>query len=116
MDICYAKRAKKMDMKRLKAIEWELLNPKMEVFNASASKNGSAIEEEENTEEKKDDKTDKVTFKSLYKNMHESKMMPPTMAENLTVHLAFVALLHLCNENSLQLKQDGLSNFEIFKL
>lgn len=105
-----------MDMKRLKALEWELISSKIETFNPTESTNGSAIEEEQPEEPTNAEKTEKVTFKSLYKNMFESKMMPPTMAENMTVHLAFVALLHLCNENSLQLKSEGLTNFQIFKL
>jgi len=104
-----------MDMKRLKAIEWELIHPTIRDFSSAVSTNGSAVEEKK-MEETQPEPTEKVTFKSLYKNMFESKLMPPTMAENLTVHLAFVALLHLCNENDLQLKSENLSNFEIFKL
>ncbi len=120
ISIGYAKQAKKMDMRRLKSIEWDLLSSHFLLndkenddreMNAAAEKvaNGDAAAE------KSFDKTSTETsFGSLYKELHVSKKMPPQMAENLSVSLAFVALLHLCNENNLALQsKPDLSDFTI---
>ena len=55
-----------------------------------------------------------TNFSQLYKNLAESKLMPSKMSENLSVPLAFVALLHLCNERCLALV--GLPDFSDFSV
>ena len=102
-----------MDMRRLKSIEWDLLTTTL-----SAEK---VDKENDDTEMNVEDKTSKVeiskgetTFKTLYNDLHISKKMPAQMAQNLSVPLAFVALLHLCNENNLALKSRlDLTDFTI---
>uniref|UniRef100_A0A671KQE7 Condensin complex subunit 2 n=1 Tax=Sinocyclocheilus anshuiensis TaxID=1608454 RepID=A0A671KQE7_9TELE len=74
IEINYAKMAKKMDMKKLKTTMWGLLTESPE----------------------KPAKVCNCTFLSLVK-------LPSTMATNLSVPLAFVALLHLANEKNLEL-------------
>ena len=68
-----------------------------------------------------DDNTNKirtdtvVNFTDLYRKLHDPKIrMPPKMLENLSVPLAFVALLHLCNENNLAL--ENVADFSNFKI
>ncbi|XP_046871363.1 condensin complex subunit 2 isoform X1 [Hypomesus transpacificus] len=101
IEINYAKTAKKMDMKRLKTTMWNLLtdspdkHAKQEVENAETS---------EVTGEKVFSQTTKTLLQSL----------PSTMAQNLSVPLAFVALLHLANEKNLELvKVDDMSDIVI---
>uniref|UniRef100_A0A8C6SHH5 Condensin complex subunit 2 n=1 Tax=Neogobius melanostomus TaxID=47308 RepID=A0A8C6SHH5_9GOBI len=84
IEINYAKTAKKMDMKRLKNSMWTLLTDSPE-------------------------KSKEVNFKSSF-----MQSLPNTMAQNLSVPLAFVALLHLANEKNLELvKVDDMSDIII---
>ena len=109
LQIGYAKQAKKMDMRRLKAVEWSILqtttceqdkeNDKTKVNDANTTDN---------------DQLSNCNFSQLYKNLSGSKLMPTKMSENLSVPLAFVALLHLCNERCLAL--DGLPDFSDFNI
>ena len=119
IQIGYAKQAKKMDMRRLKAIEWDLLSTQFvtnDKENDDREMNGTEKDVNgDSTVEKPLDKISTVTsFGTLYKELHCSKKMPAQMAENLSVPLAFVALLHLCNENNLALQtKPDLSDFTI---
>lgn len=101
IEINYAKTAKKMDMKRLKNSMWTLLTESPE----------KPKEQEEEAVEKPEVPGDKVfsqTTKSLLQRL------PNTMAQNLSVPLAFVALLHLANEKNLELiKVDDMSDIII---
>lgn len=101
IEINYAKTAKKMDMKRLKNSMWTLLTESPEKPN----------EQEVEAVEKPEVPGDKVfsqTTKSLLQRL------PSTMAQNLSVPLAFVALLHLANEKNLELvKVDDMSDIII---
>lgn len=109
VQIGYAKQAKKMDMRRLKAVEWNILQT-------------SCLEQDKENDKDVTNEAEKrqsllssgssVAFSQLYKNLSESKLMPPKMTENLSVPLAFVALLHLCNERCLAL--DGAPDFSDF--
>nr|XP_008120018.1 PREDICTED: condensin complex subunit 2 isoform X1 [Anolis carolinensis] len=95
MEIQYAKVAKKMDMKRLKQTMWRLLTyvPKdqTEEENESLEKStGCSVVSEEKI------------FSSITKDLLHR--LPPTMAKNLSVPLAFASLLHLANEKNLKLK------------
>ncbi|XP_064792471.1 condensin complex subunit 2-like [Oncorhynchus masou masou] len=100
IEINFAKTAKKMDMKRLKNIMWNLLTDSLE-------KTAKEVENAE-TSEVSGEKVFSQTTKTLLQSL------PPTMAQNLSVPLAFVALLHLANEKNLELvKVDDMSDILI---
>ncbi|XP_077378416.1 condensin complex subunit 2 [Festucalex cinctus] len=99
IEINYAKTAKKMDMKRLKSSMWTLLTDSPE-----NPKKVEVTEEPEVCGEKVFSQTAKELLQRL----------PNTMAQNLSVPLAFVALLHLANEKNLELvKVDDMSDIII---
>ncbi|XP_041854416.1 condensin complex subunit 2 [Melanotaenia boesemani] len=98
IEINYAKTAKKMDMKRLKNSMWTLLTD-------SPEKPTQQVEE---TLQVSVEKVFSQTTKQLLQRL------PNTMAQNLSVPLAFVALLHLANEKNLELvKVDDMSDIII---
>ncbi|KAM3611652.1 uncharacterized protein V6R79_022055 [Siganus canaliculatus] len=100
IEINYAKTAKKMDMKRLKTSMWTLLTDSPEKPT-----------EEVTTAEKTAVAGEKV-FSQTTKTLLQR--LPNTMAQNLSVPLAFVALLHLANEKNLELvKVDDMSDIII---
>ncbi|XP_034548475.1 condensin complex subunit 2 [Notolabrus celidotus] len=100
IEINYAKTAKKMDMKKLKTSMWTLLTESPE-----------KTPEEETTVENPDMCGEKV-FSQTTKTLLQR--LPSTMAQNLSVPLAFVALLHLANEKNLELvKVDDMSDIII---
>ena len=112
LQIGYAKQAKKMDMRRLKAVEWNILQT-------------SCLEQDKENDTDLTNEADKsntnttllgsnVSFCQLYKNLTESNLMSFKMKENLSVPLAFVALLHLCNERTLAL--DGAPDLTDFSI
>ncbi|KAM4578754.1 condensin complex subunit 2 isoform 1-T1 [Fundulus diaphanus] len=100
IEINYAKTAKKMDMKKLKNSMWTLLTespekPKQQVEETAAAPVCG-------------EKAFSQTTKTLLQRL------PNTMAQNLSVPLAFVALLHLANEKNLELvKVDDMSDIII---
>ncbi|TSR04314.1 Condensin complex subunit 2 [Bagarius yarrelli] len=97
IEINYAKTAKKMDMKRLKSSMWSLLTD-------SPEKPAKDKEHEEVPGEKSFSQSTRTLLQKL----------PNTMANNLSVPLAFVALLHLANEKNLQLhKVEDMSDIII---
>ena len=113
--IGYAKQAKKMDMRRLKSIEWELLTSRL-INNDKENEemNNTMNIGKEDAVKPMAGMTTETSFCKLYMELHHSKKMPMQMAENLSVPLAFVALLHLCNENNLALESlADLSDFKI---
>ncbi|XP_064421671.1 condensin complex subunit 2 [Latimeria chalumnae] len=91
IEVHYAKTAKKMDMKRLKQTMWALLEDRV-----ADGECGSAVESTERPEAGKDKIFSRITKELLHR-------LPTTMAQNLSVPLAFVSLLHLANEKNLQL-------------
>ncbi|XP_037115526.1 condensin complex subunit 2 [Syngnathus acus] len=100
IEINYAKTAKKMDMKRLKSSMWTLLTDSPE----NPTKEVDVAEKPEVCGEKVFSQTTKILLQRL----------PNTMAQNLSVPLAFVALLHLANEKNLELeKVDDMSDIII---
>eukprot|EP00096_Caligus_rogercresseyi_P009212 TRINITY_DN3091_c0_g1_i1.p1 TRINITY_DN3091_c0_g1~~TRINITY_DN3091_c0_g1_i1.p1 ORF type:complete len:674 (+),score=280.96 TRINITY_DN3091_c0_g1_i1:69-2090(+) len=112
INISYAKLAKKVDMKRLKHVEWDILRTEDEKENRSAEGDKPSKEDQLSNVSMSGTKS----FSQLYKNLETSSKMPPKMVENLSVPLAFAALLHLCNENSLRLKgSSDLSDFLIMQ-
>ena len=110
VQIGYAKQAKKMDMRRLKQVEWSILQ------TSCLEQNKENDADAENEAEKADSSliSSAVNFSQLYKNLNTCKIMPGKMKENLSVPLAFVALLHLCNERTLAL--DGATDFSDFSI
>ncbi|OWK10813.1 NCAPH [Cervus elaphus hippelaphus] len=95
IEIQYAKTAKKMDMKKLKQSMWSLLTeiPKQADAEVNHSENGEAGPFEEGADKK---------LSSLTKDLQKS--LPPLMAQNLSIPLAFACLLHLANEKNLKLE------------
>uniref|UniRef100_A0A8D2PTB1 Condensin complex subunit 2 n=1 Tax=Zosterops lateralis melanops TaxID=1220523 RepID=A0A8D2PTB1_ZOSLA len=87
--IHYAKTAKKMDMRRLKRNMWELLTEQ--------GTQGEDAGEGTDTEVAGEKILSDVTKDLLHR-------LPPAMATNLSVPLAFVCLLHLANEKNLRLE------------
>ena len=107
LQIGYAKQAKKMDMRKLKFVEWNILvSASVENDKENSDVNQANVNENEmNTS---------MSFDQLYKNLSISKKMSSKMVENLSVPLAFVALLHLCNERNLALESaPDFSDFTI---
>ncbi|XP_058390523.1 condensin complex subunit 2 isoform X1 [Diceros bicornis minor] len=96
IEIQYAKTAKKMDMKKLKQSMWSLLAASSKQADAEAnhSENGKAGELVEVANGKR--------LSGLTKDLRKS--LPPVMAQNLSVPLAFACLLHLANEKNLELE------------
>ncbi|XP_016299855.1 condensin complex subunit 2-like isoform X2 [Sinocyclocheilus anshuiensis] len=88
IEINYAKMAKKMDMKKLKTTMWGLL---------TESPEKPAKVDSEDTTEVPGEKSFSQSVRNLVQRL------PSTMATNLSVPLAFVALLHLANEKNLEL-------------
>uniref|UniRef100_A0A671KK55 Condensin complex subunit 2 n=1 Tax=Sinocyclocheilus anshuiensis TaxID=1608454 RepID=A0A671KK55_9TELE len=89
IEINYAKMAKKMDMKKLKTTMWGLLTE-------SPEKPAKQVDSEDTTEV-----PGEKSFSQSVRNLVQR--LPSTMATNLSVPLAFVALLHLANEKNLEL-------------
>ncbi|CRK99727.1 CLUMA_CG012995, isoform A [Clunio marinus] len=90
IDIAFARRAKVIDMKQLKACTWSLLNNKHNL-----------------------DPTHNPKFSETVKEL--PKVLSRNMAENMSTSLAFYATLHLCNDKGLELHQPeyNLRDFEI---
>merc|ERR1711972_87269 len=97
LQIGYAKTAKKVDMKRLKVVAWSILN---QVSNEEKENRSGSPEKQVDKEEKEGEGTQ---FSHLYKTLKHPSKIGKTMSENLSVPLAFIALLHLCNEQNLSL-------------
>uniref|UniRef100_A0A9R1SN34 Condensin complex subunit 2 n=2 Tax=Cyprinus carpio TaxID=7962 RepID=A0A9R1SN34_CYPCA len=100
IEINYAKMAKKMDMKKLKTTMWGLLTE-------SPEKPAKQADSEDTAEVPRE-----KSFSQSVRNLVQR--LPSTMANNLSVPLAFVALLHLANEKNLELhKIDGMTDIII---
>ncbi|XP_066062266.1 condensin complex subunit 2 [Chamaea fasciata] len=89
--IQYARTAKRMDMRRLKRNMWELLTER------GAAGEGEAAGAGPGTEAAGEKVLSELTKDLLHR-------LPPAMATNLSVPLAFVCLLHLANEKNLRLE------------
>ncbi|XP_026335606.2 condensin complex subunit 2 isoform X1 [Ursus arctos] len=96
IEIHYAKTAKRMDMKKLKQSMWGLLTKlsKQADTETNHSENGKEEDAGKVAEEK--------TLSGLTKDLQKS--LPPLMAQNLSIPLAFACLLHLANEKNLKLE------------
>jgi len=117
LQIGYAKTAKKVDMKRIKNVAWSILTQASteEKENQSGSPE-KQVDKERIDPDNRDKEVEETQFTSLYKRLKQPTMLPKTMSENLSVSLAFIALLHLCNEESLHLiPSEQLEDFKIVK-
>ncbi|XP_009972198.2 condensin complex subunit 2 isoform X2 [Tyto alba] len=92
--IQYAKTAKKIDMKRLKKDMWDLLT--------DGCKKQTVAEMEEAEKEN----TSVVVGEKVLSNIMKELLqrLPSVIADDLSVPLAFVCLLHLANEKNLKLE------------
>nr|XP_040126676.1 condensin complex subunit 2 isoform X1 [Ictidomys tridecemlineatus] len=97
IEIHYAKTAKKMDMKKLKQNMWRLLT-EFSSKEADAEANHSETRKEEALVEV----ANKKMLSGLTRDLQKS--LPPLMAQNLSIPLAFACLLHLANEKNLKLE------------
>lgn len=90
ISIAFARRAKVVDMKQLKACSWNLLNNKHQA-----------------------DREHDPKFSETLRDL--PKVLSRPMAESMSMPLAFYAVLHLCNDKSLMLNpvSDQLSDFEV---
>lgn len=89
ISIAFARRAKVVDMKQLKQCSWNLISRK-QAANPLIS----------------------PCFSEILRDL--PKILTKTMAENMSMPLAFYAILHLCNDKGLLLKSDeDLKDFEI---
>ncbi|CAG9769852.1 unnamed protein product [Ceutorhynchus assimilis] len=89
----YAKKAKTMDMKKLKKALWCILTQSEEYNEAN--------------------KVVPRNFSIIYDEL--LKRLPEKMAGELSPPLAIVALLHLCNERGLTLKKQDVKDFLIYQ-
>ncbi|XP_047378488.1 condensin complex subunit 2 isoform X1 [Sciurus carolinensis] len=97
IEIHYAKTAKKMDMKKLKQSMWSLLTE----FSRKEA-DAEANHNETRMEGALAEVADKKMLSGLTKGLQKS--LPPIMAQNLSIPLAFACLLHLANEKNLKLE------------
>jgi len=105
LDIAYAKQAKKIDIKRLKGTFWRILTS-----NADSTANETIDGEAPKTVS-----AEAVGTHSFHQSIAKAKsLLPPSMAENLSVPLAFVSMLYVVNEKSLRIEgQPDLQDFHL---
>lgn len=110
IQIGYAKQAKKVDMRRLKRVEWSILRERSLINQTLANKENEGANESASTEQQDESSnetpptlTADTKFSEMYSSLKMSRELPTKMVEGLSVPLAFVALLHLCNEETLGL-------------
>ncbi|NWI87442.1 CND2 protein, partial [Pitta sordida] len=86
LEVPYARTATRMDMRLLKRVMWELLT--------QAQEHGPGRRQSVVVGQK--------MLSSILRGLHHR--LPPAMAANLSVSLAFICLLHLANEKTLELE------------
>jgi len=113
LQIGYAKTAKKVDMKRIKNVTWEILTHSVNDEKENVGASPDKVTKETNYP-KKTGKVEEMNFSEVFHELKLPAKLPSKMTEGLTVPLALLALLHLCNEQGLELEQDtGLQDFKI---
>jgi len=111
LHIGYAKTAKKVDMKRIKSVTWSILT---QASNEDKENLGASPEKVSEKTNKEEDKVDEMSFSQVYRHLKQPHRLPPKISDNLSVSLALLALLHLCNERNLEIEQDpSLSDFVV---
>jgi len=113
LQIGYAKTAKKVDMKRIKETAWKILTQASD----EDKENRSVSSPEEQEDNSGPEVVQETSFRELYQTLKLPHKLPRQMSENLSVPLAFIALLHLCNEHDLCLESLGqeFGDFSIAK-
>ncbi|KAJ8317223.1 hypothetical protein KUTeg_005127 [Tegillarca granosa] len=105
IDIEYARTAKKMDVKKLKSTIWNILthDEEKDKMNSVTTPNPALkiIKEMDGT----------CTFQSLLNEL--PKKVSNNMANNLSVPIAFVCLLHLANEKTLKILDNNMEDLMI---
>merc|ERR1719318_2209479 len=102
---------KKVDKKRIKNVAWSILTQEKENQSGSPEKQ---VDKEAVDLNNRDKEIEETQFTTLYKTLKQPTKLPKTMSENLSVPLAFIALLHLCNEESLHLiPSEKMDDFKI---
>ncbi|XP_067928829.1 condensin complex subunit 2-like isoform X2 [Watersipora subatra] len=101
----YAKRPKKVDFKRIKYHMWNILtedpNNKENIKNSAEDMSGKRVTKHG------------MPFTDLYARL--PKLCPTHEAKDLSPPIAFVALLHMCNEKNLMLKNEkSFRDLEVF--
>lgn len=103
IDIQYARTAKKIDVKRLKSHMWSFLT--------------KPDTDKENVPNEADPASDVVAGTPSFCDMYSilPDKLSKTMSRNLSIPIAFVCLLHLCNEKSLRVtvQDNGLEDLII---
>merc|ERR1719187_1677347 len=111
--IGYAKTAKKIDMKRIKATTWAILTREGREASLGASpEKQTADADTSSTKKSVDAMVGEVRFSEMFKQLKLPSRLPSKMSENLSVPLSFISLLHLCNEKTLAL--DGTELLDDF--
>merc|ERR1712066_596340 len=102
------KTAKRVDVERIKSVAWNILTQ----ASNEEKENRSGSPEKQVDQEVREEAGTK--FSTLYKTLKHPSKIGRTMSENLSVPLAFIALLHLCNEENLSLtSKDEMDDFSI---
>ena len=111
INIGYARTAKRMDMKKLKSALWNMLTDEKDKEN---DLNGANHQPKADEEKVLMNPNTSLQFSAIYKTLPGN--LSSNMAENLSFPLAFIALLHLCNEKTLELRPlDGMKDFNIMQ-
>lgn len=103
ISIAYAKKATRIDVRKLKAAMWSVLKDQAQNTSTNTVVAGDASLLEPDLF---DPSTESKTFSNLYYSGLQG-LMPQSMAENLSIPLAFTCLLHLANEKSLCISSDS---------
>ena len=108
IDIAYAKRAKKVDVKKLKRRLWNHLQDTV----AAPGKEDDDMNDEDAMEaDSEKDEEEKEQAASFTESIERLR---PELASNITVPFYFICLLHLANEKGLKLDgSDDLNDFKI---
>jgi len=110
LQIGYAKTAKKVDMKRIKSVTWSILTQ----ASNEDKENVGASPEKVSEKAEGGGKVEETSFSHIFRLLKQPHRLPPKMTENLSVPLALLGILHLCNEENLEIVQDStLQDFTI---
>ena len=104
IQIGYAKTAKKVDMRKLKSVEWSILVEKAKETSVAENKENTTVNMTDGSVGNATVLPAATRFSEMYDDLRRSNQIPSKMQEGLSVPLAFVALLHLCNEQTLRLE------------
>ncbi|KAK7110884.1 condensin complex subunit 2-like [Littorina saxatilis] len=104
IDISYAKMAKRVDVRKLKAAMWNLLTSHTLPAAPTQTPSGRSEEEERMMQAQ-------WRFQSLLETL--PTQVSSSMAKNLSVPIAFVCLLHLANEKTLTIFDQDMSDLTI---